>query len=302
MATDDKSFKVDLFALLDQKQVSGSTETLRSDLSESDLSKILDLSEPLNKNLSFNINNFRSEIRDGHILKPSRFIMWLELPKAIQGKVDQDFDEKILLLRCESTNLPGVSMATSEAIRRYGYGRVERRPYLPTFSNLNCSFIMDQKALVHQLFYQWMNYIVNFNVSQGMQQERPVNNSDIGPYELSYKKDFKCPSMNLNIFDDYSNRVMVVRLFEAFPHVVSDVPLSWGATDQFMTVNVSFYFADYVIEYDEIGTYSPELPDKQRKRKSILGDITTRLGDRISGEVQDKIYTFGDRQLNKIFF
>ncbi len=274
--------------------VSGSTETLRSDLSET--------TPTSNNSLSFNINNFRSELNQRDILKPSRFIMWLELPKAIKTDVAFKSAEQILVMRCESTNLPGVSMATSEAIRRYGYGRVERRPYLPTFSNLNCSFIMDRTALVHKFFYKWMNYIVNFNVSQGMQQERPVNNSDIGPYELSYKKDFKCPSMNLNIFDDYSNRVMVVRLFEAFPHVVSDVPLSWGATDQFMTVNVSFYFADYVIEYDEIDTYSPELPDKQRKRKSILGDITTRLGDRISGEVQDKIYTFGDRQLNKIFF
>jgi hypothetical protein len=95
---------------------------------------------------------------------------------------------------------------------------------------------------------------------------------------------------------------MVVRFFEAFPHVVSDVPLSWGATDQFMSVNVSFYFADYAIEYDTVDTYSPELPEERRKRKTILGDIISRVGDRTSQEVQDKIYTFGDRQLNKIFF
>lgn len=258
--------------------------------------------KPEQRNLSFNINNFRSEIDSGYILKPSRFIMWIELPNAIKGADPYNFDEKILLLRCESTNLPGVSMATSDIIRRYGYGRVERRPYLSTFSNLTCSFIMDRKALVHKFFYDWMNYIVNFDSSQGMKPDRGVNNADIGPYELSYKKDFKCPSMNLNIFDDYSNRVMVVRLFEAYPHAVSDVPLSWGVTEQFMTVNVSFYFADYKIEYDNIDTYSPELPDERRKRKSILSDITTRVGDRISGEIQDKIYTFGDRQLNKIFF
>ena len=53
----------------------------------------------------------------------------------IFGDPIQNPDLRNLVMRCESVVIPGVNFFTSDNIRRYGYGPIERRPYLPQFKN-----------------------------------------------------------------------------------------------------------------------------------------------------------------------
>jgi hypothetical protein len=67
----------------------------------------------------------------------------------------------------DSFSIPGVSWASSDNIRRYGYGILESRPYTPVFNELPITIMGDRKMEVYKYFHEWTNLVVNYNFLGG---------------------------------------------------------------------------------------------------------------------------------------
>jgi hypothetical protein len=187
---------------------------------------------------TFNINDFKSEIINNGVLPQNRFIAIFTSPRIL-GTVDRN-----LTLRCENASIPGVNFFTSQTVR-YGYGQIERRPYLPTFNPITLTFIVDEKSTIINYFNRWTNAIINYNVSSG--QYNKIR-SNVMPYELNYKDEWICEQMQIYVYDYSNKKQIMVTLFDAYPLTTTDVSLSWGGGSEAMRYNVSLQYTNMTIE------------------------------------------------------
>lgn len=222
---------------------------------------------------SFNINEFRSEMNLNGVLRNNQFLVVLTPPKTLADSTDlqsikvtedtetikdengQDTENKktihnlrrtqndtrILSLRCENASLPGVNFFSTDNIRRYGYGQLERRPYLPQFNPITLTFAVDKYGKTMKYFYDWAKSIVDYEVMK--------NGKHDGSYFLSYKDDYICKKMNIWIYNPNNKVVVQCSLRDAFPLTISDTNLSWGQQDDYVRLQVTLQYTDIQIDF-----------------------------------------------------
>jgi len=189
--------------------------------------------------------------------RPAYFYVEIAPPLMMRGDSDS---ARSLSLLCESANLPGVSLATSD-IRRYGYGPIEKKPYAPIFVDTTLTFFADASGLVQKFFYKWMNGIVKFD-------EMPygplgqVGANQLAPFEVNYKEQYSTDILVTTV-DESNNDIITVRFTEAFPFFMGDISLGWGDTDSISRLPVTFTYFNWKIENINInqlaGTQAPGL-------------------------------------------
>lgn len=192
----------------------------------------------------FSLNTFLTEISSQAVLDSSRHLMMFTLPRGLLEHYDSN-SVKQVALRCDTSTLPGISFAESEEIRRFGVGPTEKHPYLPIFGAISASYIVDGSGAIHSFFYDWMSYIVGFDSSQGMSS---VNGFGRSPYEVAYKDDYKS-TVTIFVYNELNDKVMEVTLNSAYPIAINPTPLSWGNTDQFMKLDVTWDYMDWSVKY-----------------------------------------------------
>lgn len=198
----------------------------------------------------FNIKNFREEINKNGILQDNRYIVSFNPPEYLKSeKTDQ------LTLRCESAQIPGVSFATVDGPPRIGYGPVETVPYGVIFDDVGLNFLLDAKANVHQLFYKWMNSIVNYQ-SQGHSSLKEARGpvSGMKPFEVGYKDKYST-DIDITVYNhsgegnEAGTKVMAVKLYRAFPKSLPTFDVAWQSTNSPIKLPVRFAYTDYTIKY-----------------------------------------------------
>lgn len=223
----------------------------------------------------FNIKGFMSEINTGGVLRTNRYHVTFAAPAYLRDDAltstlnDQNTSTPLdrISLRCESVQLPGVTMATIDgAPPRMGYGPIESMPYGTVFDDITLSFIVDAKSEVHRFFYKWVNSIVNFH-AQGQTKLR----ESLGPvkgmktYEVGYKKNFttdltitvydgvnsKTQENGQNVFLVQGKRVMEVKVYNAFPKLLPSLDLSWGSNDEIVRLQMPFSYTDFEVNYPQ---------------------------------------------------
>jgi hypothetical protein len=185
------------------------------------------------------LNNFLSNVSKlNGFTRPAYFYVEFGVPFVMRPNVE---NASTLSLLCESTALPGVALQTSE-IRRYGYGPLEKKPYLPAFVDTTFTFLADGSGLIQKFFYKWMNSIVKFD-------EMPYGpGGEYGmPFEVSYK-DTYATDIVITTVDEANNDILNVRLRNAFPIFMGDVSLSWADSDSIARVPITFSFYNWKIE------------------------------------------------------
>jgi hypothetical protein len=177
-------------------------------------------------------------------------------PKIFGSELKVSGSKKIAALatyRADTFTQPGVSMATTE-VKRYGVGPIERKPYLPIFTDQTFSFINDSDGLIHKFFYLWMNGIVSFD-------ELPRGNSqdDIFqklPFEVEYKDEYKT-TLSLYVYNEVQRNVGVIKLENAYPIFLGDVQRGWADQNQLVRFPVTFTYSHW--RYEDL----PETLDPQ---------------------------------------
>lgn len=194
----------------------------------------------------FSLSTFLTEISTKTLLDTSRHLMLFTLPKGLSNHFSTD-DVKQIALRCDTSTLPGISFAESEEIRRFGVGPTEKHPYLPIFGAISASYIVDGAGAIHSFFYDWMSYMVGFDSSQGMSN---VNAFGRTPYEVAYKDDYRS-NVTILVYNELNDKIIELTLNSAYPIAINPIPLSWGNSDQFMKLDVTWDYIDWSVKYHE---------------------------------------------------
>jgi hypothetical protein len=198
------------------------------------------------------LNTFRSSFLSSGVLKNNRFFVEIPPPKMMYGKFNDAI--KAVPFAAESTSLPGVMFATSE-INRWGVGPIEKKPYRPIFVDLNISFISDGNGLIYDFFYNWMQGMIKSDVYHTNPNERTsstgrlqtVNNS----YQVEYKDQYRT-DITIVTFNEKNNEIIRIKLFDAYPITIGDIPLSWSNTNDFVRIPVIFAYTNWTKEVVQI--------------------------------------------------
>lgn len=161
--------------------------------------------------------------------------------------------ERIILLaqnRADRFPIPSVSLATSD-IRRYGIGPIEKKPYLPLFTDVSIDFIGDNSGNIHKFFYLWMNSIVNFFELPAENSKKDsfggtslVSQSNKSPFTLEYKQNY-ATNITLRMFSDNQEKTSDIILENAFPITLSEIQYDWGSENQLVRFTVGFTFTHW---------------------------------------------------------
>lgn len=189
------------------------------------------------------LNNFLGTVSKlKGFTRPAYFYVEISTPRMMTRESN---NARNLAFLCETANLPGVSLATTE-IRRYGYGPFERKPFSPTFADITMSFFADASGLVQKFFYKWINGIVKFDeLPFGPIGE--TQTTKLAPFEVNYKENYKADII-ITTVDESNNDIINVRLRDAYPIFMGDINLGWGDTDSISRLPITFTYYNWKIE------------------------------------------------------
>jgi len=185
------------------------------------------------------INTFLSNIQE--VARPKLFDVNIIIPTALndyfnlKNKGLVGFEES-LTYRCESTNIPGRTFATTE--QKFGSNPSEKHAYHTTYNDVDMTFIVTENSTINrltgkiensalpekQLFDEWMNII------------NPTET-----YDFAYKTDYVAPNIEIRELDSAGNLLYGVKLIDAFPISVNQLDLDWS-NDGYHKLSVTFAY------------------------------------------------------------
>lgn len=186
---------------------------------------------------AFNINTFMSDIRTRGVVRSNAFMVNIVPPKILRSKWPTG---KNLIIRCDSASLPAVNLQMGELFR-HGFGAQESSPHNVQFEPVNLSFILDMAGEVYNFWYSWMNGIMNFNRSKGLNTKDEYGKL---PYEMAYKDDY-ASEIKVIMYNEASDTILQSTMTKAFPMGINDTPLSWGNTDDIVRLNIPISYRDF---------------------------------------------------------
>lgn len=197
----------------------------------------------------FNVKNFAAELGQSGILNSAKHMTYFNIPGELATLVDAG-KARDIMMRCEASQLPDAYLMTIDNVFRHGIGAAEKIPFKPVFSDITTSYIMDGSGLVHKLFTNWLNFIINFNAGKGVTS---TNSLGAQAYELRYKDSYTT-TLSVVSYNDTADAIIQVNMRDAFPIRIDMVNLNWGNQNQFVQVNVTWAFTDWYASYGRPGS------------------------------------------------
>lgn len=169
--------------------------------------------------MPFNVNTFRSSFfSGGEPTSPAAFeVRVVGFPQILPSSVARD-----LIYRCESASLPAKTLQT---IDRRTYGAIRKIAYAASYEEITLSFIVSSDMSERNFFSAWQSWI--------------IDSGEGG--DISYYDDY-VGQIQIATYDHKGNENLLVTLVEAYPVSVNSVPLTWGDTNQYMKLDVTFAF------------------------------------------------------------
>ena len=161
-----------------------------------------------------------------------------ELLDHIKGfGVNTDFISRNSGLLCSEASLPGSSLATAEVKDNF-MGIPQEFAHTRLYTDIDFTFYIDHDYNNLRFFEGWIDYIgsgSNINQLQGNYYRR-----------MRYPDKYKCQTMSITKFErDFKSRIDYL-FINAFPKLVTAVPVSYGQAD-ILRVSVSFNYDRYVV-------------------------------------------------------
>lgn len=186
---------------------------------------------------SFTLNSFISDIRHRGVVRSHSFMVNIVPPKILRGMWT---DMRPVILRCDSAALPAANFQTFELFR-HGYGPQESSPHNVQFEPVNLTFILDASAELYTFWYTWLNAIMNFNRSRGLNTSDGFNKA---PYELAYKDDYST-EIKILVYNEATDNIIQASLLAAFPLGMNEVSLNWADQSGVVRLNIPISYRDY---------------------------------------------------------
>ena len=209
--------------------------------------------------MGFKVSDFSSKVNT--YTKPSHFEVSFTLPAWAQSSGYNDTD--FVRLRCHRASLPGLDIQTF-ANRRGGGGVEEYFPYGVKYPPIRMSFYADDQGKMYRLFRDWSNQIVSIG-------DATTNDNS---YRVNYKDNYVAQG-TIDHFNPQGGVAMRYNIYELYPYVVSDTQVSWDATDQITSIDVSFLYKNWTFSADNSVTNSPSPVDYTTQ---IINDLSGIAG------------------------
>ena len=166
------------------------------------------------------------------------------LMSYIQNRIGFQEDVRNFLSRktgllCAEASLPTSSMATAE-VRDNFMGVPQEFAHTRLYTDIDFTFYVDSNYVNLRIFEAWMDYIAG-----GSQLE--INELDENYYRrMNYPDNYKVQTMFISKFERDFNSQIDYQFVNAFPKLVTAIPVSYGAAD-LLKVTVSFTYDRYIV-------------------------------------------------------
>lgn len=197
----------------------------------------------------FKIDNFRQEIANNGVMRNNRYVITFTPPKVLSSTRTED-----LSLRCTNVQIPGVTFATIDGPPRIGYGPIESNPYGVIFDDITLTFLLDANAKLHRFFYDWSNYIVNYQ-SKGQTALKDRGAGGMRPFEVGYKDDYAV-DMVITMYNGHTGSIVSDQqpivdyiAYRAFPKTLPQYEMGWDNTNDVIKLPISFAYTDFSVQY-----------------------------------------------------
>lgn len=197
----------------------------------------------------FKISDFISSIDRSGVLKSNRYVVEIPIPEYMKSTFSAADESRLLSLRCENANLPGMAFTSLNNVPRFGYGAPETIPYGVTFDNFNLTFLLDARAKVYEYFYEWTNSIVNYR-ARGQSTGARSGPARMNVYEVGYKDKY-VSDIKIHTYDTTDTRVMTHVAYRSYPTFLPTTPLGWGSNDELIKLTIEFSCTDFDVEYSK---------------------------------------------------
>ena len=160
----------------------------------------------------------------------------------IQNRVGFAEDTRNFLSRktgllCAEASLPTSSMATAE-VRDNFMGVPQEFAHTRLYTDIDFTFYIDSNYVNLRIFEAWMDYIAGGS---------ELNELNENYYRrMNYPDNYKVQTMFISKFERDFNSQIDYQFVNAFPKLVTAIPVSYGAAD-LLKVTVSFTYDRYIV-------------------------------------------------------
>lgn len=143
-----------------------------------------------------------------------------------------------LAFRCEATEFPGRTIATSEDI---SFGPTTKHAYDTTYNDINLTIIAAEDMRERIFFDVWMENIVNnTNMKDGMAGRGSL---------VKYYNQYADGQVRIYHSNDNGNIVARCTLYEAYPVQLTGMNLTWEEQNTYQRYSVTMTYRYHIVEY-----------------------------------------------------
>lgn len=205
------------------------------------------------------INDFIASIQADGLMTNNRYYVEFALPPGLESQVQRGRLE-IVQMYCDSVQLPGMSISTSQA---RVYGELREMPYDRLFDNINLTFYVDTSMDTKILFDDWINSI-----------------QDPATRQFNYYKEYVTDVM-IYTLDKEDKETYRVKLFECYPKSIGAIQMDYSSKDLMklqVSLNYKYWLSGSAIADDNNGLIV--------NGKELLGDDGNQPG---TGPFDDQV-------------
>ena len=143
-------------------------------------------------------------------------------------------------LLCSDASLPTSSLATGE-VRDDFMGIPQEFAHTRLYTDIDFTFYVDSNYVNLKIFESWMDYIA------GGSEADLISELDDNYYRrMNYPDNYKVQTMFISKFERDFNSQIDYQFVNAFPKLVTAIPVSYGAAD-LLKVSVQFTYDRYIV-------------------------------------------------------
>lgn len=233
--------------------------------------------------MTFNAQNLISSINKSGVAKSSHFEI------EITGFGDTG-DERDLLYRAESVEIPGRNMSTIEH-KFTNYGPINKVPYGQIYGDTTISFLLSEDMREKEYFEIWQDKMVNTGAFE------VGGNRTVGSMHNVKYFDNYAGTVTIRQYGTQGNLHSIHTLIQAYPIFISGVAMEWGSEDVAkMTVTFAYkYYKAVFNKQDQPGLglgFSFRLDRDGLSGAARIPGIGNIIGSTESGRVQASIGKF----------
>jgi hypothetical protein len=185
-----------------------------------------------------------------------------------QSKTSNASMSRYLALQCESAELPGRELITTDVKI---YGPTFKVPYQTQYNQLALNFVCTNEFYERKLFDRWLDAIMpsdtnNLRFPKG------------GNTGTGYMTNIKVIQ-----YDDFIKQIYAVEMIDAYPISIAAQPLSWSE-EGFHRLTVQFAYQKYRVVYS--GQY-----DIAAAAAQLFGDKASKFFDKAGNSISENLIT-----------